>query len=759
MKIVKLEIKEFGGLKDKTLELSDGLNVLYGKNESGKSTVALFIRFMLYGLPKKSAKSTDRERSISWSGGRAEGSMEVEYRSVRYRIERRAVTSGARVNESLSFTDLGTGEKISGEPGTIFFGVPLEIYESSSSISQMKIAQINGEKTVSAIENMLVSADEDIDVSRVLAALDKVRREYRLNRGEGGIIFDTESEISRLKVRLSEATQKYLNYNGTSGELDRAKRSMEDIDAQRKQSSEMLSQINDALTLRRFLELDEKKKRLEATKTDLSDLEREESRNNAVPTEAHSQALKQARLALNEASVKCIYKKREYDALPTIDEQKLPLAKKGEEIRAAGGKAEYISRAVELDRKAKSKKKTGAVLLTGAIVAAALGVGLALLNVMITAGVCGLSAVLLCIAVAMLSGAKKLRADRDAVSLELGAPFDGLDGFAEDCLLALGERERAEAKSSACLALLKDAENDVSERYSKLSELLCMTVDKNDIKQDSIKDICLSEEQRINGFAERQRELRKDIYGLEMLVSAEEERLCEYDREALASSLTLDVSTLTPKIIEDAKEKERFDSQRYEIIRRKVQNLSESLATLRGGISESPAEIADRIAELEDKLEKSEEYYDALMLAKEHIEKASESMSSGVTPVISNTAGQLMARICDGAHSSVQTNKSLDLSVEQDGFHIDSGLLSGGTRDAAYIALRISLMMRLFGEELPPLVMDEALCQLDDVRALNMLKMLSDLCDGSVQCLLFTCHRREAQLCAQNGLQVNDVLL
>ena len=759
MRIIKLEIKEFGGLKDRVLELSDGLNVLYGKNESGKSTVALFIRFMLYGLPKKSAKSSDRERSISWSGGRAEGSMEVEYRSGRYRIERRAAASGARVNETLSFTDLGTGEKISGEPGAFFFGVPLEIYESSSSISQMKIAQINGEKTVSAIENMLVSADEDIDVSRALSMIDKVRREYRLNKGNGGIIFDTESEISTLKSRLSDATQKHLLYNRTSDELERARRSMEEIDSQRKQSSAILEQINDALLLGRFLELDQKKSRLDATEKELLALEGAEARNGNVPTDAHSQELKRARIALNEASVKCVFKKREYDALPTVEESKLPLARKGEEIRAAGGKAEYISEAVRLDGRAKGKKKAGGILLTSAITAAVIGASLVWLHVAITAVACGLSAALLCAAVANLSGAKKIRAERDAVSLELGAPFDSLDGFAESCLSALGEREKADAGSSACLALLKDAEKDVSDKYARLSELLAMTVDRNGIRQDNIKDVCLAEEQRINGFVKRQSELKNDIYGLKLLVSSEEEKLGGYDRAALAASVTLDVASLTPKTIEDAKEKERFDSQRYEIIRSKVQNLSEMLATQRGGLSQSPAEIADKIAELEDKLEKSEEYYNALMLAKTHIEKASEAMSSGVTPVISNTAGQLMARICDGAHSSVQTNKSLDLSVEQDGFHVDSGLLSGGTKDAAYIALRISLMMRLFGDELPPLIMDEALCQLDDVRALNMLSVLSDLCDGSVQCLLFTCHRREALLCAQNAIRVNDILL
>ena len=221
MRIIKLDIREFGGITDKTVDLEKGLNVIYGENESGKSTISLFIRFMLYGLPKKSTKSVDRERSVSWRGGRAAGSMLLECGSVLYRIERNATVSGTRVNETLSFTNLATGEAISGEPGLVLFGVPAEIYESSSSVSQMNVTHVNGEKSVSAIENMLVSSDEDVNVTRVLAAMDKVRKDYRLNRGDGGIIFDTRSEISRLKVRLSETIQKHLNYNRTSEELSR----------------------------------------------------------------------------------------------------------------------------------------------------------------------------------------------------------------------------------------------------------------------------------------------------------------------------------------------------------------------------------------------------------------------------------------------------------------------------------------------------------------------------------------------------------
>jgi uncharacterized protein YhaN len=139
------------------------------------------------------------------------------------------------------------------------------------------------------------------------------------------------------------------------------------------------------------------------------------------------------------------------------------------------------------------------------------------------------------------------------------------------------------------------------------------------------------------------------------------------------------------------------------------------------------------------------------MLAKTCIESASLSMSGNVTPKLSQKAGELMSRVSRGAHPSVQTTKELELSVDQDGFLVSADRLSGGTRDAAYICLRIAVMLRIFEDELPPLMLDEALCQLDDERACGVISVLSEL-SNEAQCLLFTCHTRETALCDKLGI-------
>ena len=50
MKIKELRLKNFGKFTNKEIHFSDGMNVIYGENESGKSTLYTFIRAMLFGL-------------------------------------------------------------------------------------------------------------------------------------------------------------------------------------------------------------------------------------------------------------------------------------------------------------------------------------------------------------------------------------------------------------------------------------------------------------------------------------------------------------------------------------------------------------------------------------------------------------------------------------------------------------------------------------------------------------------------------------
>ena len=52
MRLLDLHIDGFGKFHDRTVRFEDGMNLVYGKNEAGKSTLHTFIRCMLFGMER-----------------------------------------------------------------------------------------------------------------------------------------------------------------------------------------------------------------------------------------------------------------------------------------------------------------------------------------------------------------------------------------------------------------------------------------------------------------------------------------------------------------------------------------------------------------------------------------------------------------------------------------------------------------------------------------------------------------------------------
>ena len=62
MKIKQIDIYGYGKWVDQTFEINDVLQVFYGPNESGKSTIQSFIRSILFGFPSKRRRKNQINR-------------------------------------------------------------------------------------------------------------------------------------------------------------------------------------------------------------------------------------------------------------------------------------------------------------------------------------------------------------------------------------------------------------------------------------------------------------------------------------------------------------------------------------------------------------------------------------------------------------------------------------------------------------------------------------------------------------------------
>ena len=145
MIIHRIHIKSFGAIENTTMDFSDSINVIEGPNESGKSTIAAFIKYMLYGFVGEDGKDalSEREKRVSWRTGRAEGSMTVTAAGKQYLITRSTVRTEnfprVAYKEECSITDMETGSPVFGKvpAGQRFFGVWSDLFDNTAFIGQI----------------------------------------------------------------------------------------------------------------------------------------------------------------------------------------------------------------------------------------------------------------------------------------------------------------------------------------------------------------------------------------------------------------------------------------------------------------------------------------------------------------------------------------------------------------------------------------------------------------------------------------------
>lgn len=183
MKFIDLTILGFGKFHDIDMEFSDGLNVIYGKNEAGKSTLHTFIRGMLFGIEKKPGRASKTDLYTKYEpwekGGIYEGRMRISYGGKIYRIERifqKSMKSLKVINETdgLSLPDPKAflTEALGGLSETAF--------TNTVSIGQLKCATESGmvAELKNYIANLNTSGDMNLNISNATDYLKKQRKAF-----------------------------------------------------------------------------------------------------------------------------------------------------------------------------------------------------------------------------------------------------------------------------------------------------------------------------------------------------------------------------------------------------------------------------------------------------------------------------------------------------------------------------------------------------------------------------------------------------
>ena len=210
MKIEKLEIRNFGKMQNRTLEFSDGIQLISGENESGKSTVHTFIRSMLFGMTRgrgRAAKNDVYSRYEPWENpAYYAGEMVLESGGKRFRLTR----NFGRQNANAKLVCLTDGEVLSvvdGDLSMLLGGVSETVYDNTASIGQLKGRTEEGlaDELRNYMANYQGSSDGELDVAAALDLLKQKRK--RLEQEQKKTLAGLEKRKEELETKISVFTE------------------------------------------------------------------------------------------------------------------------------------------------------------------------------------------------------------------------------------------------------------------------------------------------------------------------------------------------------------------------------------------------------------------------------------------------------------------------------------------------------------------------------------------------------------------------
>lgn len=202
MIIKKINVKSFGKLKNKEIELKDGLNIIYGENESGKSTLQSFIKVMLYGVCNKKGKKTlsDRAKYTPLGESSFSGELLIEENGEEILIDR-SFGKTKKYDDGNILNNI-TGEKINKyswqEPGKDILNISSDGFKNTLFISQMgcTVESSKQDDVLNKIINILECGADEVSYKKIKNNLEENKKSLTNSRKTG--------KLDLLRIKESE---------------------------------------------------------------------------------------------------------------------------------------------------------------------------------------------------------------------------------------------------------------------------------------------------------------------------------------------------------------------------------------------------------------------------------------------------------------------------------------------------------------------------------------------------------------------------
>ena len=731
MRIHKLSAT-FGKLRQQTLELKDGLNIIEAPNESGKSTWAGFLRAMLYGIDTKARdkKGVIAEKNLyqPWDGGSMAGSMDLTWNGKEITLRRTSKGNSPLSQFQAVYT--GTEEPVPGltgdSVGELLTGVSREAFERSAFVGQSSMAVTGSAELERRISAIVSSGQEDVSYSETEQRLRDWKNRRQSNQKNGLIprLEEEKAQVTAVLTRLESANQ----------QASEARLRIRELETEQADLEQQATAHRALAALRTRERYDAAKAELDAAQAAFDAVQLERQRRGTPPNEETLRAMQGDLAYLNTLDLNIKQARAECEAT-VIPSMHIPHPVFGGMEPASVRERAQADAAVLEPPSAGQRTRTR----IWACILMIAGLGQILLAFFPNTLPSYLRGILLIVYGILLC----------------------VWGVTQ--LIRIRKRSAAVARIQAAYSiksseeLFAQAEEyiqqwNVADQLRTDAAVRAVTLERLMAEREELAERLLS---TTHTFAPEVH----DLFGVSAAVSLAR-NLGDKERTAaqrLDSAAKVYQAVTVQGVPHDAQPPEKLPdlsepevTQRLHAVRFELSRQNETLAMAQGQITSlgDSAVLQARLNELDEALSQRRLEYQALLTAMDGLNEANAVLQSRMSPALNTRAGELFHQLTGGKYDQVSLTREFEAFASRHGDITPRKLLtlSKGTADQLYLAVRLAVCDLVLGSEDPaPLVLDDALVNFDDERlklALDLLRQLGT----QRQILLFTCQSRERLL-------------
>lgn len=695
MLFTKLKINNFGKFHNYELELKQGINLIYGENEAGKTTIHTFMKGMLFGIERArgrgaASKDDTYTKYLPWDyPGAYHGQMDIAVHGREYRL----IRSFHANDKSFILLDLETGREIKRKEGLIselIPGLTEAAYRNTVSIGQLG-APTDAElasQVRNYITNLSVAGSKEVDVTKAVASLNEQKKALE-TAGHA-------TELAKLLAEIEEGTLR------------------------EEKLEELTQRLKQLLTEELAL-----KNRMEAVAAELSRemLERMEQLPAILEKyEAYKELNHQEQLLerqIEEVNRKNILLKQEAVNTNALREELIEAGN----LSACLSEYETSLKELKEEKKEVARRRTFRNLMVSLVPAYTIAVLAALLLQS--------SARIVVFAGAVIAGS--------VLCLFLNSRNHR---YLKDCEERIRELE----------VRLRSADarwKELTGKY-KVSTLQELTVRQEELRKASFAlehgEHELEELSRRRTECQDRGDLLQDQIMSYMQYFISEDELNELAVQRLKEIIRYKRQEVSDKQEEYAKQ--------LSACRLMIEKLRWEISALEGNEAQL-LHNKEQYSRLEQKQRENNLELEAIRLALSTIQELSVSIHDSFGRQLNHAVSENMKEITEQRYTDLKLDEKLEVKVCWNGVYIPLDRISAGTMDQVYLSLRLAAADLLLGRDNLPLVLDDSFAFYDENRMKSAIRRIAD----REQCLIFTCHKRELKVLEELKLPYHYVEL